>query len=284
MQGPAGPRAADARTPLLVVAGLSKTYTSARGKGPGTVALSDVGLDVFSGECVGIVGQSGSGKSTLGACIAGLLEPTAGKISFDGRDVARPGVKSSIPRVRGVQIVFQDPYSSLNPRRTVGSVLSELLRVHDLCPRREVERRVAGLLTTVGLRPEVRGRRPRQLSGGQRQRVAIARALALEPRLVVADEIVSALDASVQAQILNLLMDLQEQLDVAVVFISHDFTVVRQLCDRIIVMHRGVVVEQGDTDTILEHPVHDYTRMLLGAIPRLETRRTSSTDVAQEHR
>ena len=231
--------------------------------------MSDASLEVFAGESVGLVGESGSGKTTLGLCVAGLLTPTSGEVRFRDEVVNAPGRRPSVPRLRGVQIVFQDPSSTLNPRRTVGSVLEEILRVHGLSQRDTASARVAELLELVGLPAQLAARRPNRLSGGQRQRVAIARALALDPDLVVADEIVSALDASVQAQILNLLADLRASLGLTLVFISHDLAVVRQVCDRIVVMHEGRLVESGSADELLARPRHPYTRDLLAAVPSL---------------
>ena len=244
-------------------------HFGARRRRRGVVAVSDASLEVFAGESVGLVGESGSGKTTLGLCVAGLLTPTSGRVRFRGEVVNAPGRRPSVPRRRGVQIVFQDPSSTLNPRRTVGSVLEEILRVHELCQRDSASARVAELLELVGLPPQLAARRPNRLSGGQRQRVAIARALALDPDLVVADEIVSALDASVQAQILNLLADLRTSLGLTLVFISHDLAVVRQVCDRVVVMHEGRLVESGSAEELLARPRHPYTRDLLAAVPSL---------------
>jgi oligopeptide transport system ATP-binding protein len=256
---------------LLECQGLSKVYASRRGAGRGQVrALSDVTLGVGRGECLGVVGESGSGKTTLANCLAGLHGPSSGMVIYQGETISAPGTGRRFPRVHGIQIVFQDPAASLNPRRTVGSVLNEVIKVHSLCPRDQVADRVTELLGVVGLDSELAGRRPRRLSGGQQQRVAIARALAFEPKLVIADEIVSALDASVQAQILNLLADLREQLGLSIILVTHDMSVARHLCDRIIVMRSGEVVEQGPADQVLQSPSHPYTRELLRAVPRLE--------------
>jgi len=254
--------------PVLRVEELSVRF-GARRRRPGHPAVSDASLEVFAGESAGLVGESGSGKTTLGLCIAGLLTPTSGEVSFRGEVVNAPDRRPSVPRLRGVQIVFQDPSSTLNPRRTVGSVLEEILRVHGLCQRGDASERVAELLELVGLPPQLAARRPGRLSGGQRQRVAIARALALDPDLVVADEIVSALDASVQAQILNLLADLRARLGLTLVFISHALAVIRQVCDRVLVMHEGRLVESGSVDELLARPKHPYTRDLLAAVPTL---------------
>ena len=263
--------------PVLRVEGLS-VWFGARRRKRGTPAVSDASLEVFAGESVGLVGESGSGKTTLGLCMAGLLTPTSGEVSFRGEVVNAPGRRPSVPRLRGVQIVFQDPSSTLNPRRTVGSVLEEILRVHGLRQRGDVSERVAELLDLVGLPAQLAARRPSRLSGGQRQRVAIARALALDPDLVVADEIVSALDASVQAQILNLLADLKANLGLTLLFISHDLAVVRQVCDRIVVMHEGRLVESGSAEELLTGPRHPYTRDLLAAVPSLHPRDSEASE------
>jgi peptide/nickel transport system ATP-binding protein len=232
-------------------------------------AVADATLGVRTGECLGIVGETGSGKTTLANCLAGLMTPTAGSVLFRGHIVNEPGKRPSVPRVRGVQVVLQDPGSSLNPRRTVVSVLREILLVHRLAASAEVPFRTVALLEQVGLPADVAHCRPNRLSGGQQQRVAIARALAFQPEVIVADEIVSALDASVQAQILNLLRDLQHRLGLAIVLITHDMAVARHMCERLAVMHRGRVVESGQTNTILKSPADAYTRSLLAAVPRL---------------
>jgi peptide/nickel transport system ATP-binding protein len=256
---------------LLECQGLSKVYASARSAARSqTRALSDVTLGVSRGECLGVVGESGSGKTTLANCLAGLHSPSSGTVIYQGEPISAPGIRRRFPRVYGIQIVFQDPEASLNPRRTVGSVLAEVIKVHSLRPKGRVADRVTELFNQVGLDSELAGRRPRRLSGGQQQRVAIARALAFEPTLVIADEIVSALDASVQAQILNLLADLREQLGLSIILVTHDMSVARHLCDRIIVMRSGEVVEQGPADQVLLSPSHPYTRELLRAVPRLE--------------
>jgi ABC-type glutathione transport system ATPase component len=216
------------------------------------------------------VGESGSGKTTLANCLTGLVQPSAGVVAYDGEVVVGPATHKGFPRVRGIQIVFQDPASSLNPRRSIGAILLEIINVHGLRPKAAARARVNELLGLVGLDHELAGRRPGRLSGGQQQRVAIARALAFEPRLIVADEIVSALDASVQAQILNLLADLREQFRLAIVLVTHDMSVARHLCDRVIVMRSGEVVEDGPADQVLLAPAHPYTRELLRSVPRLD--------------
>lgn len=262
--------APDPGAPLLQTQELTVYYGQAGRHQPTEAAVRSASISVGYGECLGIVGESGSGKTTLANCLAGLLRPTSGRVLFRGEVVNEAARAPTVPRVRGVEIIFQDPGSSLNPRRTVGSVLREILAVHRLVPRSEMTERVSELLRQVGLHPEVAGVRPARLSGGQQQRVAIARALAFTPRLVVADEIVSALDASVQAQILNLMDDLRRRLDLSIVLITHDMAVARQLCDRLAVMRQSEIVEVGDTDSVLGAPEHDYTRALLAAVPRLE--------------
>ena len=257
--------------PLLETDRLTKTYWSPRDAWA-PPAVKSISLRVDPGECLGIVGESGSGKTTLANCMAGLLEPSGGTISFEGKVVNEPGHRPRVPRVRGIQIVFQDPASSLNPRRTVGSVLGEILRVHRLVSAGEIDSTVRALLTQVSLPVDVSDSRPSRLSGGQQQRVAIARALAFNPTLVIADEIVSALDASVQAQILNLLDGLRRHLRLSIVLITHDFAVARQLCDRLAVMRRGEIVEIGAADSVLRSPEHEYTKELLAAVPRLMVR------------
>jgi ABC-type glutathione transport system ATPase component len=238
------------------------------GKDEQFAAVSDVSLRLAAGQSLGIVGESGAGKTTLARCLAGLRAPTEGTIRYRGVPVNAPGKPPRMPRVRGAQVVFQDPGGSLNPRRTVGSVLGEVLRVHQMCPAGEVGTRVGSLLTEVGLNPSVGARRPGTLSGGQQQRAAIARALAFEPEVLIADEAVSSLDASVQAQILNLLASLREARGLAILMISHDTAVIRQLCDRVAVMNDGEIVETGVTEDVFAAPSHDYTRTLLDAVPR----------------
>lgn len=262
------PEPDSAAAPLLEVQDLSKSYAgeTQRGASP---ALRSVSFTVDHGECLGIVGESGSGKTTLANCLAGLLVPSSGRVSFRGRTVNEAGRRADVPRLRGIQIVFQDPASSLNPRRTVGSVLREILVVHRLADRSSLREQVRGLLEQVGLSASAADARPSRLSGGQQQRVAIARALAFSPQLIVADEIVSSLDASVQAQILNLLDRLRRQLHLSIVLIAHDLAVARQLCDRIAVMRNGEIVELASADSVLGSPQHNYTRALLAAAPRL---------------
>lgn len=236
---------------------------------PTRTVLDDVSLVVRRGEVLGLVGESGSGKSTLARCIVGMYR-SDGVIRIDGELLpARP----TPAQRRRVQMIFQDPYAALNPALRVGEMIDELLVVHSLASARAARSRTEELLGWVGLRPEVAEVHPTSLSGGQRQRVNIARALALEPELLVADEVVSALDASVQASVLNLLLDLRDRLDLSIVFISHNLAIVRQVCDRVAVMQHGRLVETADTDTLFDTPAHPNTRELLAAVPRLRIAR-----------
>jgi oligopeptide transport system ATP-binding protein len=230
-------------------------------------AVDGVDLTVRKGEALALVGESGSGKSTLARTIVGIQRPSRGKITLDGK--ALPARRRSRADQRRVQMVFQDPYSSLNPRLTVGGILRELLKVHHVVPRAQVEARARELLRMVGLPDDAAHALPRQFSGGQRQRVAIARAIALQPEVLVADEPVSALDVSVQATILNLLEELQSELGLTLLFISHNLAVVRHLCDRVAVMYLGRIIEVAPTEALFENPRHPYTTGLLAAIPRM---------------
>ena len=231
-------------------------------------AVDGVSFDVRRGETLGIVGESGCGKSTTARLMLALLEPTSGTIAFEGEDLrARKGERLKALR-RDMQMIFQDPYSSLNPRKTVGSIIGEPFAVHGLHKGEGARRRaVAELMERVGLSPEHYNRHPHEFSGGQRQRIGVARALALEPKLIVADEPVSALDVSIQAQILNLLRQLQRELGLTLVLIAHDLAVVRHMCDRVAVMRVGKIVELADADELYRHPRHPYTRALLAAVP-----------------
>lgn len=257
---------------------LSKTFpVKGQGKGAALHAVSGVDLAVYEGETLALVGESGCGKSTLGRLLLGLLLPTQGQVFFDGQDLAAlPPARLRALR-RQMQLVFQDTAAALNPRWTVGQSLAEPLRIHNLCPRGEYAARGAALLTQVGLAPDLLDRYPHQLSGGQRQRVGLARALALSPRLVVCDEPVSALDVSVQAQMLNLLADLQRAQGLTYVLISHDLGVVRHSADRVCVMFLGRVCEVGPTQALFSAPRHPYTTFLLDSVPRPDpTRRGES--------
>ena len=257
---------------------LSKTFpVKGQGKGAALHAVSGVDLAVYEGETLALVGESGCGKSTLGRLLLWLLPPTQGQVFFDGQDLAAlPPARLRALR-RQMQLVFQDTAAALNPRWTVGQSLAEPLRIHNLCPRGEYAARGAALLTQVGLAPDLLDRYPHQLSGGQRQRVGLARALALSPRLVVCDEPVSALDVSVQAQMLNLLADLQASQGLTYVLISHDLGVVRHSADRVCVMFLGRVCEVGPTQALFSAPRHPYTKFLLDSVPRPDpTRRGES--------
>ena len=232
-------------------------------------AVDDVTLAVRKGETLGIVGESGCGKSTTARLMLRLLDPTGGRIRFEGRDISRLSQRRLRPLRREMQMIFQDPYASLNPRKTVEQIVSQPFAIHGGTSSRDAKLRVKRLLEVVGLSPEHSSRYPHEFSGGQRQRIGIARALALQPKLIVCDEPVSALDVSVQAQILNLLRQLQGEFDLTYVFISHDLSVVRQICTRIAVMYLGRVVELADSERIFEHPRHPYTAALISAVPRL---------------
>jgi peptide/nickel transport system ATP-binding protein len=230
-------------------------------------AVDDVSLTIKRGETLGLVGESGCGKSTVGRTILRLYKPTAGQIRFDGQDISQLGDADLRPLRRRMQMVFQDPYASLNPRHSVGRIVGEPLRSHGLATKREAGSRVRDLLRTVGLPADAAGRYPHEFSGGQRQRIGLARALALNPDFVVADEPVSALDVSIQAQIINLLEMLQEEFDLTYLFIAHDLAVVRHISDRIAVMYLGWIVEVSPAAELYERPLHPYTISLLSAVP-----------------
>ncbi len=259
---------------LLSVRGLSKRFEVARSAREVIMrqpvrylqALRDVSLDLAAGETLGVVGESGCGKSTLARCLVGLEVPNQGEIFWQGQPM--PVTAGGLAQARKVQMVFQDPYASLNPRMSLGAMLEEVLNVHEFAASRAQRNdRVDELLTIVGLPLRFKQRMPHSLSGGQRQRISIARALAVRPQIVIADEPVSALDASVQAQIIKLLEDLREQLKIAIIFISHDLNVIRHISDRVAVMYLGQIVETGATDAVFGSPLHPYTRALLLAIP-----------------
>jgi oligopeptide transport system ATP-binding protein len=250
--------------PLLVAEDLSVSFPS--GRGQRLTAVEDVSLSVSAGETLGIVGESGCGKSTVARCLAGLLRPDAGTVSLRGELLS---ARRTREQHRAVQLVFQDPYSSLNPRLSVRSVLAELLVFHGLAQGEAVERRCRELMALVGLPADALDGYPSSFSGGQRQRIAIARALAVEPQVVVADEPISSLDVSVQAAILALFADLRDRLGIAMVLISHNLAVVRNICDRAAVMYLGRIVEVGEREEIFTDPRHPYTRALLAAAPRL---------------
>ncbi|TNM50206.1 ABC transporter ATP-binding protein [Nocardioides albidus] len=252
-------------TPILDVRGLTKTFGGRRAP---QRAVDDVSFSVGPGAILGIVGESGSGKSTTLRCVVGLERADAGEVLFDGQPLAGADRETRRRFRRDVQMVFQDPYSSLNPRMTVEAIVGEGLDIHRAAATKQARRdRVVEVLGLVGLEATVLDRFPRSFSGGQRQRIAIARALAVGPRVLVCDEPVSALDVSVQAQVVNLLLDMQQRLGLAVVFVAHDLALVRHLCHDVMVMQHGVVVENGPCAGVFDDPQHDYTRSLLAAIP-----------------
>ncbi len=256
--------------PLLSARELTKTFPTRRGR---VSAVAAVDLEIRRGECLALVGESGSGKTTLGRCLVRLIEPDSGRVLFDGEDLLALGTKELRTQRRRFQMVFQDPYGSLDPRQRVGSIVAEPLAIHDRVPRAGRAARVEELLTTVGLDPALAGRYPHQLSGGQRQRVGIARALAVEPELLVADEPVSALDVSVRAQVLDLLAGLRRRLGLAMLFISHDLAAVAQLADRVAVLYLGRLVELAPSAELFRRPLHPYTFSLLSAVPAPVPRR-----------
>jgi ABC-type oligopeptide transport system ATPase subunit len=258
--------------PLLVVRDLHKRFPVRRGllferTVDWVEAVQGVSFEIGAGETLGLVGESGSGKSTTGYCILQLLRPTSGSVRFQGSELTAISGDELRRTRRQLQIVFQDPYSSLDPRMTVGTIVAEPLVVHGVGTRRERRARVAELLEVVGFDPRFTNRYPHEFSGGQRQRIGIARALALSPRLIVCDEPVSALDVSIQAQILNLLKDLQRDFGLTYLFIAHDLAVVRSMSDRIAVMNKGKLVELGPAEQVYSNPQDDYTKALLSAVP-----------------
>jgi peptide/nickel transport system ATP-binding protein len=277
-----GGRAAG-REPLMSVSQLRKYFPVTRGslvhRHVGDVkAVDTIDLDLYPSETVGLVGESGSGKSTAGRTMLKLLEPTGGTITYDGRDITHLSRRDMVPLRRQMQMIFQDPYSSLNPRHTVGTIISQPFKVQGIEPPGGLKSAVQALMDRVGLNPEHYNRYPNEFSGGQRQRIGVARAIALNPKLIVADEPVSALDVSIQAQVVNLLDDLQNEFGIAYIFIAHDLSVVRHISDRVAVMYLGHIVEYTPSDELYANPRHPYTLALLSAVPmpdpELERKRT----------
>jgi len=264
--------AADAAGELLRVDGLVKHFPATRGvllaRTTGHVrAVDGISFSMRPGETLGLVGETGSGKSTIGRILAGFLASTAGRITFDGRDLDQARRAEGNRLHREIQMIFQDPYSALNPRHTAGAIIGAPFRYQKITPPGGIKRAVQELLEQVGLNPEHYNRRPQEFSGGQRQRICVARAIALRPKLIIADEPVSALDVSIQAQIINLLSDLRDTHGMAYLFIAHDLSVVRHICDRVAVMYLGKIVELADNDLLYSRPRHPYTRALLSAVP-----------------
>ncbi|MFF7727464.1 ABC transporter ATP-binding protein [Streptomyces sp. NPDC008001] len=267
---------------LLTVEGLVKHFPITKGllrRQVGAVqAVDGLTFDVRTGETLGVVGESGCGKSTMGRLITRLLEPTGGRVAFRGRDISHLGVAGMRPMRRDIQMIFQDPYSSLNPRHTVGTIVGAPFKLQGITPEGGVKKEVQRLLELVGLNPEHYNRYPHEFSGGQRQRIGIARALALKPKLVVADEPVSALDVSIQAQVVNLLDDLQDELGLTYVIIAHDLSVIRHVSDRIAVMYLGKLVELTDRTSLYTKPMHPYTKALLSAVPVPDPKRRTKRE------
>jgi len=274
----AGPAASSNGEGLLSVRNLKKYFPIRKGllierTADYVKAVDDVSFDVYAGQTLGLVGESGSGKSTTGYCVLQLLKPTSGSVKFDGKELTTMNRRGLRQMRREMQIVFQDPYASLNPRMTVGDIVGEALVVHNVGNRRSRRRSAEQLLEVVGFNPDFINRYPHEFSGGQRQRIGIARALALNPRLIVCDEPVSALDVSIQAQILNLLKDLQKEFGLAYLFIAHDLAVVRAMSDQIAVMNKGELVEYGPAETVYTQPKDQYSQALLAAVPVPDPRR-----------
>ncbi|MER5637603.1 dipeptide ABC transporter ATP-binding protein [Kitasatospora sp. NPDC002227] len=276
------PAPAADREPLLRVEGLTRHFPITKGllrRQTGAVrAVDGIDFTVNAGETLGVVGESGCGKSTMGRLITRLDEPTGGKIQFQGTDITHLGVSAMRPLRRDIQMIFQDPYSSLNPRHTVGTIVGAPFKLQGVEPEGGVKKAVQDLLELCGLSPEHYNRYPHEFSGGQRQRIGIARALALKPKMIVADEPVSALDVSIQAQVVNLLDDLQQELGLTYVIIAHDLSVVRHVSDRVAVMYLGKVVEIADRDSLYKSPMHPYTNALMSAVPTPDPKRKEARE------
>jgi oligopeptide/dipeptide ABC transporter ATP-binding protein len=269
------------KTDLLVAENLTKYFPSKGGHGF-VHAVDGVSFSLERGKSLGVVGESGCGKSTLARVLLRLLEPSSGRILLDGEDLNRLNARELRARRRQMQLIFQDSYASLDSRQKIGNIIAEPLVVHRVGDRGRRKEMVLELLRTVGLEPEAASRYPHEFSGGQRQRIGIARAIALQPKLVIADEPVSALDVSIQSQVLNLLVDLREQLGLSYIFISHDLAVVEHVCDTIAVMYLGEIVEKAQTDALFSKPKHPYTQALLSAIPRVDPKRRGAHRIVLE--
>lgn len=259
------------REPLLKVRNLVKYFPITAGifkRRVGDVkAVDDISFDIYPGETLGLVGESGSGKSTTGRTLLQLYQPTSGQVIFEGEDLTQLSARDMRRMRRQMQMIFQDPYASLNPRMVVGEIVAEPLKTHNIMKGKEMDEYVQHLFERVGLNPNFVNRYPHQFSGGQRQRIGIARALALSPSFIVADEPISALDVSIQAQVVNLLQDLQAEMNLTYLFIAHDLSMIRYLCQRVAVMYKGKIVEMADTDELYDNPLHPYTKVLLSAVP-----------------